>query len=66
MKKSQHGGTRKGAGRKPAPVKMVSFRVSIAPDVHQWFVAEAARRGVSVSSLYALAASEYRQRNPVA
>jgi hypothetical protein len=63
---AMHGGARKGSGRKPAPVKMSSFRISIAPDVHQWFVAEAVRRGVSVSSLYALAASEYRKINPVA
>lgn len=54
--KSQHGGTRKGAGRKPAPVRLTSFRISVDPQLHARYVSEAARRGVSVSSLYAEAA----------
>jgi len=59
MKKPQHGGERKGAGRKPAPLKMVSFRISVHPEVHRWFVEEAHRRGVSVSSVYVEAAAKF-------
>jgi len=60
MKKPQHGGERKGAGRKPAPLKLVSFRISVHPEVHRWFVEEAQRRGLSVSSFYAQAAMKFR------
>lgn len=60
---NQHGGRRvagpgKRLGRPPTAARLAPFRISVPADVHQWFVAEASRRGVSVSSLYREAAEE--------
>lgn len=63
----QHGGRRvagpgKRLGRPPATERLVSFRISVPKPVHQWFVAEAMLRGVSVSQLYREAAEEKIER----
>jgi len=58
-KTKQHGGKRQGAGRPHSDARLVSFRISIPPEVHRWFVAEAGRRGMSVSHLYREAAEAY-------
>lgn len=59
----QHGGRRKGAGRKPAPEKLVPLRGSYLPVVAAWLKAESRRRAVSLSSLLAEAGREYMERH---
>jgi hypothetical protein len=63
MKKKQRGGRREGAGRKPAEFKMIALRGSYHPDVAQWLIEEAARRGMSLSALLSLAGEEFKNRH---
>jgi hypothetical protein len=63
MKKKQRGGRREGAGRKPAEFRMVALRGSYHPEVAAWMIEEAARRGISLSALLALAGQEFKTRH---
>lgn len=48
-----HGGRRKGAGRKPAPVSRVALTCKVMPDLAEWYDLEAGNLGMTRSAYIA-------------